>query len=199
MFLGPGHSPVYAWLLDREEMSEPVIKPLCVEHYEAFSPEIVVSHGYRHIVSSGVLSLASGRFINLHIGYLPFNRGADPNFWSFAENTQPGVTIHIMDEGLDTGDIIAQKPVVFGPDETLATSYDLLQSELLDLFCATWPGIRAGTCPRKPQSGLGSCHRQVDIEPYRNKLVAGWDTPITAIQGVALLNPRLVQPGDYED
>ncbi|MCL0081308.1 hypothetical protein M1N64_03665 [Peptococcaceae bacterium] len=45
-----------------------------------------------------------GRAINLHISFLPWNRGADPNFWSFIENAPVGVSIHYLDEGIDTGD-----------------------------------------------------------------------------------------------
>ena len=49
------------------------------------------------------------RVVNLHIAYLPYNRGADPNLWSVLEDTPAGVSIHYVDEGVDTGDIIAQR------------------------------------------------------------------------------------------
>ena len=53
------------------------------------------------------------KIINLHIGYLPYNRGAHPNFWSFMDNTPTGVTIHEIDKNIDTGKIIYQKIVDF--------------------------------------------------------------------------------------
>lgn len=46
--------------------------------------------------------------MNLHISYLPWNKGADPNFWSCIDGTPAGVTLHHIDAGVDTGDIIAQ-------------------------------------------------------------------------------------------
>ncbi len=43
------------------------------------------------------------------MGYLPFNRGAHPNFWSFMEKTPSGVTMHEINSGIDKGKIIVQK------------------------------------------------------------------------------------------
>ena len=65
--------------------------------------------------------------VNLHVSYLPWNRGADPNFWSIVEGTPKGITIHKMNYALDKGDIIIQQPIQEFPDtETLETSYNHL-------------------------------------------------------------------------
>ena len=69
----------------------------------------VVSYGYSHIIKQDMIDKAKNPIINLHISYLPFNKGADPNFWSWLENTLKGVTIHQIDKGIDTGDILIQK------------------------------------------------------------------------------------------
>jgi methionyl-tRNA formyltransferase len=45
------------------------------------------------------------------LSYLPFNRGAHPNFWSFIEKTQAGVSIHKINKGIDTGNIILRKKI----------------------------------------------------------------------------------------
>lgn len=71
--------------------------------------DFIVSYGYRYIVSGEILRHFPKRAVNLHISLLPYNKGADPNFWSFVEDTPKGVSIHYMDSGLDTGEIIAQK------------------------------------------------------------------------------------------
>ena len=47
------------------------------------------------------------------MSYLPFNRGAHSNFWSFIENTPAGVSIHKIDKGIDTGNIIFRKKINF--------------------------------------------------------------------------------------
>ena len=50
----------------------------------------IVSYGYKHIIRADVLALVSGRVINLHISYLPWNRGYHPNVWSFTTTRQKG-------------------------------------------------------------------------------------------------------------
>ena len=60
------------------------------------------------------------------MSYLPWNRGADPNFWSILEDTPKGVTIHIMDESIDTGDILYQKdPLEFNSQNELINHINL--------------------------------------------------------------------------
>ena len=47
------------------------------------------------------------------MSYLPFNRGAHPNFWSFVDNTPSGVSIVEIDKGIDTGPVIYKKKIKF--------------------------------------------------------------------------------------
>lgn len=110
--------------------------------------DFLISHGYRHILRKPVLDQFPNHAINLHISLLPWNRGADPNFWSFLENTPKGVTIHHIDPGVDTGDIIAQREVRVRTNDTLSTSYARLQAEIVILFHEQWPAIRAGRSRR---------------------------------------------------
>lgn len=112
----------------------------------------LVSHGYRHILPAQVFKIAPA--INCHISLLPWNRGASPNYWSWKEDAPKGVTIHEIDEGIDTGPILVQKEVLFGENETLKSSYDRLQDELLEMFIEHWPNFP----PSKEQRGAGSYH-----------------------------------------
>jgi len=152
---------------------------------ESFLPDIIVSYNYRFILRKEVFDKSPLGTINLHISYLPWNRGADPNFWSHADRSPAGVTIHYIDEGIDTGDIITQKEVSFSHDETLKTSYARLHQNIRELFQDTWPLIKNGRHQRVVQQGLGSYHRSKDKEPYLDFLKNGWDTPISLIQGIA--------------
>jgi len=149
--------------------------------------DFVVSYGYRHIIKEDILDRFPDRIINLHVSYLPWNRGADPNLWSFLEDTPKGVTIHHMDAGLDTGDIIHQEAVEMDGSETLASSYDKLQGAMLKAFEKVWPGIIAGTADRKRQKGTGSYHRLADKTPYAHLWdEKGWETPVSELRGKAL-------------
>lgn len=143
---------------------------------------LLVSHGYRHIVPATVLDLLRGRAVNLHISLLPWNRGAHPNVWSAYEGTPAGVTVHHMDAGVDTGDLIAQREVEISDDETLRSSYDLLQREIAVLFDEVWPSLLEGTAARTAQRGSGSSHRAADLERISHALPQGWDTPVGAVR-----------------
>jgi len=149
--------------------------------------DFLVSYGYQHIIKPDVLKLFPGRAINLHISYLPFNRGADPNLWSFLEDTPKGVTIHYLDRGLDTGDILARREVRHQPEDTLRTSYDRLSETIEQLFMQVWPDIREGRGEAIPQPEGGTSHRMSDRKPYEHLLTSGWDTPVAELIGKALI------------
>lgn len=161
----------------------------------------IISYNYNHKISKAVLDGFKDKAINLHISYLPWNRGNDPNFWSFVEDTPKGVTIHYMDEGIDTGDIIAQKQVEFdSSQDTLATSYNKLHTELQVLFKEEWSGIKTGACPRRKQIGKGSVHKTKDKERLAHLLRKGWNTPIEVLDGYAAETQMTQQFWDkYDD
>jgi methionyl-tRNA formyltransferase len=141
--------------------------------------DFIVSYGYRHIIRGYILDQLPNRVINLHISFLPFNRGADPNFWSIVDNTIKGVTIHYMDEGIDTGDIIVQSKVDITNSDTMKTSYNKLKDKIEQLFIEHWIDIKNGQCPRIRQNkDEGTYHRMKDKPNMELILDNGWDTNI---------------------
>lgn len=132
---------------------------------QRLNPDIAVSVFFGYIVRPPLLSLPRYGCINLHPSFLPYNRGAHPNVWSIVEGTPAGVTLHYMDEGVDTGDIIAQRQITVQPVDTSETLYRRLERVCIDVFSDAWPLIRAGRAPRTTQpQGLGTCHRARDVE-----------------------------------
>lgn len=133
--------------------------------------DLVLSFGYRHIIPHHVLRTAKRPPINIHISYLPFNRGAHPNFWAHHDGTPHGVTIHEINRGIDTGDIICQKEVKFAPHEiTFEATYKRLQQEAVELFASHKEEIINGTYTAKPQTHRGSSHLKADLP----KDFGGW-------------------------
>jgi methionyl-tRNA formyltransferase len=183
LFLGPSDSATFAYLREVGENVTQLADPLDAEMLHAATPDSLVSHGYRHILKREVFELVPVA-INLHISYLPWNRGADPNLWSWLEGTPKGVSVHHMDEGIDTGAVIAQRKVEFGPGETLASSYRRLQEEIVSLLKTNWLSIRAGTAEARPQQGRGSFHRVADRTAVAHLLTRGWDTPVADLDGL---------------
>lgn len=182
LFLGPDDSPLAAWLRERGERVDQTAAEVDARRIEEQGFDFLVSYGYRHILTQAVLDLFPDRAVNLHISYLPWNRGADPNLWSFVDGTPKGVTIHYLDVGVDTGDIVAQREVWFDASrETLATTYAKLHLTLQDLFEEHWDRIKLGTCERRKQVGPGSAHRARDREALSGILAQGWDTPVSTL------------------
>ncbi|MHC4395565.1 MAG: formyltransferase family protein [Planctomycetota bacterium] len=174
-------TPLAKWL--KHEAGEEVIlcsEKLTLQYVENLNPELAISYNYRYIISEDIVSFMEGKIINLHISLLPHNRGAHPNLWSFINNTPKGVTIHLIDKGIDTGDILLQKGVALDEhSETLESSYKCLHHEIQRLFIANWDKIKNFQIPPKLQSEGGSLNYVKDsakiMEIFGDKV---FSTPI---------------------
>jgi len=146
------------------------------------NPSIIVSYNYKHIIKKDIIDIYKNKIINLHISYLPWNRGCYPNVWSFIENTPKGVTIHLIDEGIDTGDILFQREVYIDESlHTLKSSYMLLQKEIQKLFIENLDSILNFKFDPKPQNkNEGSYHSFEDFKKYIKPIIDkyGWDIKI---------------------
>lgn len=156
---------------DEVECWHPDGSPPLPETFERFG--FCVSYGWRQIIRP-VPPIPT---INLHISFLPWNRGADPNYWSWVDDTPKGVSIHWLDAGIDTGPVIIKAQTRMTAEvETLASSYDKLQKHIAYLFATSWCWIRA----LKPDmyagfnNGQGSFHRKRDL-PFS---ALDMDTPV---------------------
>jgi len=143
--------------------------------------DFIVSYGYRHILKEPIISVFKTRIVNLHISYLPWNRGADPNFWAWYEGTPSGVSIHYIDEGIDTGPILMQDQVEFPLGQTLASSYAILQKRLEELFFQNWAEIRSGSILARAQSGKGTYHARKDMREIIHKFPLGHATSVETV------------------
>ncbi len=185
LFLGPV-SPVHEYLESlghHVEQTEEALERSIVEQ-EKF--DWLISYGYSHIVPKDILDIFKpGHAINLHISYLPWNKGADPNLWSWIENSPKGVSIHLMDEGIDTGPIINRRLVALNIDEdTLSTSYVKLHVAMVQLFKDAWPKISLGkfSVDGNYCYEVGTFHEKKDRERVEHILTQGWDTPVIELK-----------------
>lgn len=187
LFLGPNNSSLVEVLKKFGEEVIPWQEKIDPKVLSKYLPDFIVSFGYRHIVPNFVIEAFPRKIINLHISYLPWNRGADPNFWSFICDTPKGVSIHFMDNGLDTGALIAQKKIQFGPNETLKSTYEILQHEIVILFKQHWHEIRSTLCPSSPQKGGGTFHRAADKARLAHLTdPLGFDTKVIELENYAV-------------
>ncbi len=138
------------------------------------SYDIIICFGYRHIIKKNFIDKCNCPIINLHISYLPYNRGAHPNFWSFFDGTVSGVTIHLVDAGIDTGPILFQKKIIFKNENTFFETYKKLFNEVENLFIKNFKKIIENNFKPKQQSKLGTFHLYSDL-PENFK---GWNSNI---------------------
>ena len=160
----PVSSPIFEWL---KAIGEDVLfesEPIDIDFIESSNIEFVVSYNYIHIIREDVIDKLLHRIVNLHISFLPFNRGSDPNIWSFIEGTPSGVTIHEVDEGVDTGGILLQQQAFFDIDkETLRSSYNALHQMIQKLFRDNWDLLKSQKIELK-LNGLGTTHTKKDAQ-----------------------------------
>ncbi len=155
---------LYRWIKDRC----PAVfgsERLNIQEIQNLHPRLVVSYNYKYIIGKEIIDFMQGNMINLHISYLPWNRGASPNIWSFIDNTPKGVTIHQISPECDRGKILYQKECFFCPEkETLESAYLKLNHEITELFKSHWQEIYDGSYRLYSQEGTGSYHSKKDLE-----------------------------------
>lgn len=166
---------LYAWLKERCRIHV-CSERLDIKKIQELRPTLIVSYNYKYIIGEDIIKYMNGRIINLHISYLPWNRGSSPNLWSFIDNTPQGVTIHQINARLDEGMILYQKRCDFDIDkETFVSSYDKLNQMIVELFKEKWEEIESGRYKLYEQTGIGSYHTNKDLEALREKMAFDWN------------------------
>tara|TARA_Y100000590_G_scaffold469438_1_gene656996 strand:- start:4849 stop:5988 length:1140 start_codon:yes stop_codon:yes gene_type:complete len=142
--------------------------------------DLIITFNYRFILKKKILKKLKRPAINLHMSYLPYNKGAHPNFWSFVENSPKGVTIHEIDKGLDTGPIIYQKKIIFNinkkRNDNFFKTYQILIFEIKKLFLDKINQILDKKYSAKKQKNNGTFHYQSDLPIFIRK---NWKSKIT--------------------
>jgi len=117
------------------------------------------------IIKKPLLSIPRHGFINTHPSLLPYNRGKHYNFWALIEQAPFGVSLHMVDDGIDTGDIVAQIPLPYSWEDNGETLYAHASEAMVKLFQDTYPTIRTLDFPKRKQNiALGSFHRASELD-----------------------------------
>ena len=135
--------------------------PAAVASLGAMNLDYIVAVHFPYLVPPAVLGLPRLGVLNLHPAFLPYNRGWHTASWAILEDTPIGATLHFMDQGVDTGDIVHQRRLAISPGDTADALYPRLKRLELEVFQEAWPSIEAGSARRTPQPpGQGSAHRR---------------------------------------
>ncbi len=157
-------------------------EPDAVEALRALAPDLFVVAAFGQILPPEVLAIPRFGSVNVHASLLPAHRGASPIPAAIlAGDPETGVSIMLMDEGMDTGPVLAQAPEPIHPDDTAATLAERLARRGAHLLVETLAGWLRGEVSPVPQEelpGEPSVCRPLRKEAGR----IDWTQPAEAIQ-----------------
>jgi methionyl-tRNA formyltransferase len=155
------------------------------------NPDLMVVCGYKYIIRNEIFNIPKFKSINIHPSYLPNYRGQHVVNWAIVDGeNETGVTIHFVDEGIDTGDIIVQKKIPILFEDSANTLHDRIYHEAYELLKHVLNTISSGKAleakkqddskasyfrPRNPEDGLIEWNRDgIEIYNLIRALVKPW-------------------------
>jgi methionyl-tRNA formyltransferase len=128
-----------------------------IEELNKLNPDIIVVAAYGKILPPQILHLPAYGCVNVHASLLPAYRGAAPIPWAIVNGEEKtGITTMLMDEGLDTGDILLKEAVEITDDDTAETLGRRLAEISASLLMTTIEKLRDGSLKPVPQAGTPS-------------------------------------------
>ena len=136
--------------------SVPILQPNrikdAVEEIRTLNPDVIVVLAYGQILPRTILEIPRIACLNLHASLLPRHRGAAPIQAAIvAGDSETGISVMYMDEGLDTGDVLLQKRIEIQPDETGGSLHDRLAEIAPAALSDALAQLKSGAAPRTPQ------------------------------------------------
>jgi methionyl-tRNA formyltransferase len=141
-----------------DELDIPTIQPHRIRDEEAmdalrrFAPDLIVVAAYGQILRPELLALPRYGCVNVHGSLLPRWRGAAPiQAAILAGDAETGITIMLMDEGIDTGDMLSKRALPIADDDTTETLFNRLAPLGAELLVETLPKYISGEIKPQPQ------------------------------------------------
>jgi methionyl-tRNA formyltransferase len=126
--------------------------PDLAQRLAPLAPDLFVIAAFPHILREPLLRVPRVGAVNAHPGLLPRHRGADPIFWTFFDDdAEAGPTLHWVDAGVDTGDVISQEIFPIEPGSNRAQLSARIAAAAGELLAGQLPAIADGSAPRLPQ------------------------------------------------
>ena len=160
-------------------------KKITLKLINKYNPDYIILHGCHSILSLDIVKKYKNQIINCHGAYLPHNRGAHPNVWSFIDNTPKGGTIQYINENIDEGDILVRNKVNIKNNDTLSSVYWRIRNLLEEMFISNWENIiNKKITPVKQDLNLGKIHYRKDLDRIWPFFTNGWETPVKEIEKI---------------
>lgn len=144
---------------------------------QALKPDLIVVFSMSQLLREEILNIPPLGVINLHPSYLPSYRGANPDFWQYYDmEMHPGVTVHYLDSGEDTGDIIFQDRIHIPLGTKSPARLDKLIGELgVSLLLKAVDAIAQGNAPKKIQPKISPTARSRNLLPDEHMRIIDWE------------------------
>ena len=137
-------------------------EPECVEEIRKMEPDVIVVVAFGQILPKEILKLPKYGCVNVHASLLPKYRGAAPIQWAVIDGEkETGVTTMLMEEGLDTGDILMRTVIPLDEKETGGSLFDKLAKEGAALLIKTLEALEQGTATRTKQADADSTYAKM--------------------------------------
>ena len=126
-----------------------------VAQLKDYNVDLMVSMSFDQIIKYELIQLSPLGFINCHAGALPFYRGRNPLNWALINGeSEFGISVHYVDEGIDTGDIILQKMYAIDSSDHYAKLLDVAIDQCAVLLVSAIESVLGGTNNRIPQVSI---------------------------------------------
>jgi len=123
------------------------------------APDMLLAVGYPKILKQPVLSIPRLFPVNFHASLLPAYRGKHPVFWCLRNDERwSGLTVHVMDSGIDTGDLLYQVRVLTRKNDTVPTLYDRIIEKSVKLVPRLVQDAENGVLQCTPQPEAGNSY-----------------------------------------
>lgn len=141
------------------------------------SPDLIAIHTMAQLLKPEIFSIPRLGAINLHQSYLPAYRGPNPDFWQYHDmEMNPGVTVHFVDSGEDTGDIIFQERVHIPLGTKSPERLDKLVGDVgASLLLKALDALANSSAPRIVQPCASPTLRARKIHADEHKAIIDWD------------------------
>lgn len=117
-----------------------------VETLRAYNPDVIVVVAFGQIIPLSILKMPKFGCVNIHGSLLPKYRGAAPIQWAVLDGEkETGITTILMDEGIDTGDILLKKTIKIDADETSGSLFDKLKALGAETILETLDELEKGS------------------------------------------------------
>ena len=174
--------------------------PEFVEILRGMEPEVIVVVAFGQIIPKSVLEMPKYGCVNVHASLLPKYRGAAPIQWAVINGDEvTGVTTMLMDEGIDTGDILMVREYKVEPKETGGSLFDKLEKIGAELLVETLDGLKSGSITPIPQgenfTHVGKLEKTTGVIDFNKsaveieRLIRGlnpWPSAYTSFNGKTL-------------